>query len=91
VIDGGQGLIPSRTVTRDRKAPDAQADSPRGAEHGTAPLAPWNGGRPRAAAAGGAVEPDALRGARRAGPQFPRPITCLASLPRRVAAARLLQ
>ncbi len=35
--------------------------------------APWDGGRPRAAPAGGAEEPDALRGARRAGPQFPRP------------------
>ena len=49
------------------------AKSTTGSEPRTAPSAPWNGGRPRAAAAGGAVEPDALRGARRAGPQFPRP------------------
>lgn len=34
------------------------------------------------------MEPDALRGARRAGPQFPRPVTRLASLPQRVAAAK---
>lgn len=50
----------------------AEGTTGNGARHG-AQRAPWDGGRPRAAPAGGAEEPDALRGARRAGPQFPRP------------------
>ena len=57
-------------------------------EHRTAPAGAVERGTPPAAPAGGAGEPDALRGARRAGPQFPRPVTRLASLPRRVAAAK---
>ena len=34
----------------------------------------------------GVGDPDAQRGARRAGPQFPHPVTRLATLPRRVTA-----
>lgn len=58
------------------------------AEHGTAPVGAVGPGAPAPAPGAGVGEPGALRGARRAGPQFPRPVTRLASLPRRVAAAK---
>ena len=57
-------------------------------EHRTAPVGAVGPGAPAPAPGAGVEEPGALRGARRAGPQFPRPVTRLATLPRRATAAK---
>ena len=57
-------------------------------EHRTAPVGAVGPGAPAPAPGAGVEEPGALRGARRAWPQFPRPVTRFASLPRRATAAK---
>ena len=47
------------------------------------------GSSPAPAPGAGVKEPGALRGARRAWPQFPLPVTRLATLPRRVTTRRV--
>ena len=75
-------------VVADSSPGRRRREEPAASEHGTAPSGAVGPGAPAPAPGAGVEEPGALRGARRAWPQFPHPVTRLATLPRRVTAAK---